>query len=70
MLKYVGPLHRPWYINLAIAVILSCAAFTLLQWVERKTNPAGFDLEMQYRIQENTDLSKQSFEVWKEQSPD
>lgn len=58
----------PWHVRAFFSVMFLCVIWLLLEATERHYNPQGFDLGMQYQIQENAELSKQSFEVWKEES--
>ena len=56
----------PWHVRAFFSAMFVAAVWLLLQTVERHINPANFDLGTLQRIQENAELSKQSFEVWKE----
>lgn len=44
-------------------VMFLCAMWIVLQHVERHENPAGFELGMQYKIQETEQLVKQNLEA-------
>ena len=62
MLHYVKPSKRPWYVNIALAVIYLAVIFTVFKWYEKKINPANFDLGMQQQIQETQQLTKDNLE--------
>lgn len=56
----------PLPVRVFFSAMLIAVFWLALQAIEARINPAGFDLGTMQRIQENAELSKQSFEAWQE----